>query len=447
MEYWHAEVVDWLERAALGGAHTIAIEDGSSPSVKYGELNRISKAVAAGLQQRFGLAEGDRVAIIMRKASDTLIAYYAVLRAGAVYVPIDAGQPMHRTVKMLWSCGAKIVLIDESLRAVLEAHPSLPSKIIVVGIQPTSYHESRRGIEALSAPSDVAPVCSPTNAYLLYTSGSTGDPKAVVITHQNLVDFVNWCSEAFAPGPHDRFATLSPLHFSLSVFNIYVACKHGAAVCLIDDQLVLSPQGLCERLEALETTVWFATPWALLQLAESGALQRLTSLRLIMWGGEALQDSQLTRLSRSIPRCRCVNVLGCTEAHIVAIYEIPEGGLVSGDRKLPVGIVASRFRWQIVDDECNPVRTGSIGELWISGPGVCAGYWSGPSHAFVGSGCESWFRTGDLVMTRGDGNLVYHGRRDRVIKRRGNRIDLGEVEACLRSHSKLSEGGSRSHER
>jgi amino acid adenylation domain-containing protein len=293
-------------------------------------------------------------------------------------------------------------------------------------------------IEALSNGSAPPPVTATGAdlAFLLYTSGSTGTPKAVMVTHENVVSFVDWCSEAFAPTRQDRFAVHSPLHFSLPVFNLYVAWKHGGAVVLLDEHAAKVPELVGSIIEKRAITVWFSTPTILSLLARSGLVGSLdlSRLRLVMFAGEAFPMPSLRSLRQQMPAVRFVHVLGSTETHIIAHYDVP-ADVPPDVQALPVGPVANRFVSQIVDEDGDAVAPGSDGELCLRGAGVTPGYWRLPaataSALIPGERGDRWYRTGDIVALQGDGQLRYRGRRDRMVKKRGHRIELAEIEACL----------------
>jgi acyl-coenzyme A synthetase/AMP-(fatty) acid ligase len=162
-----------------------------------------------------------------------------------------------------------------------------------------------------------------------------------------------------------------------------------------------------------------------------------------MWGGESLPTPTLHSLKAQVPHPKFVHILGSTETHIMAHYEIPPAIPADSTAPIPVGRVSERFRYRIIDESWHDVAAGSDGELCLSGAGVAEGYWKAPqatASAFsVGEDGRRWYRTGDLVRTLPDGNLLYRGRRDRMVKKRGNRIELGEVEACLCTNSGLRE--------
>jgi acyl-coenzyme A synthetase/AMP-(fatty) acid ligase len=340
------------------------------------------------------------------------------------------------------------VFVDEpladDLRRELGVCDASPTMIVV----PASPHESHTWrIEAVAAGEESPPIMrSPDNmAFLLYTSGSTGAPKAVVLTDRNVVSFVDWCSEAFAVHASDKFATHAPLQFSLVVFHLYVAWKHGAAVVLIDEQTAKTPALLAPLIEQRGITIWFSAPTILGLLAQSGELASRVypSLRLVMFGGTPFPQSHFRQLRAELPRPRYLHIFGSTETHIMARFEIPPELPADTAAAIPIGEISSHFRSRIIGEDGNDVPSGVDGELCLCGPGVTPGYWKTPADRalafFTDAAGDRWYRTGDIVVAQASGCLIHRGRRDRMIKKRGYRVELAEIETCLHENLAVKE--------
>jgi amino acid adenylation domain-containing protein len=438
-----------LARSVKQHPDRVAAEEPSGASITYATLDDLSNRLAAGLRAD-GVRPGDRVGLCLPKTIDALIAIFGALKAGAAYVPVDPYAPASRCAYILNDCSVRVIVVDDRLA------DGLLREIEALGTPPKMLRLTTvgggRGIESAVAAqtgqaidlSDCAPKADDL-AYILYTSGSTGRPKGVMLSHRNAVSFVDWCSEVFEPTAADRFSSHAPLHFDLSILDLYVPLKHGATVILIGAELGKEPMALAELIAARAISVWYSTPSILSLLAQYGKLQRFEypALRTVLFAGEVFPVKHLRSVQGFWPAPRYYNLYGPTETNVCTWYEVP--GRVPADRTepYPIGKVCSHLRARVVDGDGNDVAQGVEGELVITGPGVMQGYWNLPdntAHAFlVDDAGEHWYRTGDIVIEEKSGDYIYIGRRDRMVKRRGYRIELGEIEAGLYKHASIRE--------
>jgi amino acid adenylation domain-containing protein len=282
-------------------------------------------------------------------------------------------------------------------------------------------------------------------AYILYTSGSTGRPKGVQLGHRNAVSFVEWCRATFAPVPEDRFSSHAPLHFDLSILDLYTPLSAGASVTLFDEQVTKNPAELARLIAETGITVWYSAPSILSLLAQHGDLgaRDFSSLRAVLFAGEVFPVVHLRALTRAWPHPRYWNLYGPTETNVCTACEVPLPIPEERTAPMPIGPVCPHLEGVVVDEDGRPVPRGGEGELLIRGGNVTRGYWNLPEQtakAFlqVGEG-PAYYRTGDIVREEADGALVYLGRRDRMIKKRGYRVELGEIETCLYRHPEVAE--------
>lgn len=427
---------DLLRASARHYPDRIAVEDpGQGTSCRYAELDRASDEVCRQLVAA-GIQSGDRVGVF-GKSIPALAAIFGILKAGAAYVPIDVASPRRRAVQILTDCAVVAVLGPETSVDPL-CRDLGRDGVAASPVDPFAEELSLVLLEAAAG----ADGPGSELAYLLYTSGSTGKPKGVMHTHASALSFVSWCSDEFAPECTDRFSSHAPFHFDLSILDVFVPLKHGAAVVLIGPEVGRQPVALAELIAERDISVWYSTPSTLSLLAEYGKLERLAfpRLRTVLFAGEVFPVPAFRRLTTLWPTPSYYNLFGPTETNVCTFYRVPDP-LPTDCAELPIGWACSGTRTRVLDEHGDEVGTGERGELCVSGGSVMAGYW-GDTEATPAAcwkqGDQTWYRTGDLVVETREGYL-FRGRRDRMIKRRGHRIEPGEIEATLHLHPDIVE--------
>ncbi len=416
----------------------IAVEDEAGQALSYHELNTRASLLCAALS-RHGVVPGDRVGVWIPKSLDTVTGIFGTLKAGAAYVPVDPAAPPQRTAYIFGNCAVKAILVHKSLADSLRN--AFEGQSLDVLEEFGSDSLILRGVSDGPA----APPEAGNLAYILYTSGSTGKPKGVMLSHAAALSFVDWCSETFQPNENDRFSSHSPFHFDLSVLDLYLSIKHGAAVVLIGEELGRTPAALAPFIAGRRITCWYSTPSILRILVQFGKMDNYdySPLRIVHFAGEVFPVKHLRELKTLWPKPRYFNLYGPTETNVCTYCDIPK--VVPEDRTepYPIGRVCSGDRASVRDDNGNVVPYGEEGELWITGGSVMLGYWNLPeqnARAFV-TDAEGvrWYRTGDLVRETNGGIYLFNGRRDRMVKRRSYRVELGEIEAALYRHPAIAE--------
>jgi amino acid adenylation domain-containing protein len=441
---------EYLEKSAARSPERPAVVDPAGWSITYGELERRANRLAGFLRER-GVEQGDRVGLVLPKSVEAVIALFAVMKAGAAYVPVDFTAPLERGRGILADCQIRALIVDGRSLAVAPDDIDPPLAAIVV-VGPVTAAAKVGPITAFDAAVTEGPNSGrvgdvPTErdlAYILYTSGSTGVPKGVMLTHGNAISFVEWCSSIFLPGPDDRFSSHAPFHFDLSVLDIYLAIKHASTLYLISEDLGKNPKDLAQFIASNGITVWYSTPSILSLLAQFGNLetQRISSLRLVLFAGEVFPIKHLREVQRHWPVPVYYNLYGPTETNVCTFARIPSR--IPDDRSAPfgIGVPCSHCRAIVVDSDGREVPSGEEGLLYISGPSVFSGYWNRPvenAGAFLDRDDGRWYNTGDVVRWDAGEGFVYVGRRDRMVKRRGYRIELGEIERALYGHPEIRE--------
>ncbi|MBM3395863.1 MAG: amino acid adenylation domain-containing protein [Betaproteobacteria bacterium] len=436
---------DFIEAARLHPGR-VAVVEPKAGQITYAQLDALSDRVRDRLIA-LGVGRGDRVGMYVRKSIDGVAYILGALKAGAAYVPVDPGAPPARNAYIMHNCAVKTVLTEakltEKFRAELQQLGASPELLVLdtvgagQGLAACLDVLDGARLAPLSA-TDAAPADS--LAYILYTSGSTGKPKGVMLSHENAVSFVQWCVEVFEPTPEDRFSSHAPFHFDLSILDLHVSLGCGAAVVLIGEDLGKDPVRLAKLIADERISIWYSAPSILSLLAQFGNLDKAdySNLRHVLFAGEVFPVKHLRHVTRLWPGRRYFNLYGPTETNVCTYYEVMLRSV-----PYPIGPVCSHLDSKVVDEHGTTVAKGAEGELCITGRGVMQGYWSLPEQTangfFVDVDGTRWYRTGDIVVEEANGDYIYRGRRDRMVKRRGYRVELGEIESGLYKHDKVKE--------
>ena len=430
----------YLEENAVRFPQRIAAAGPDGTALTYEELNHRANCVAGFLATQ-GVSPGDRVGLVLPKSTDALIALFGAMKIRAAYVPVDWTGPEERVRSILTDCRVRALFLDKGRSELADAAETVILPGPDSGEGPFAW---KTVLQHAPAELDVAARRADDLAYILYTSGSTGVPKGVMLTHRNAASYVEWCSEVFCPTEDDHFSSHAPFHFDLSILDIYVPLKHAASVHLIPDELGKNPKELARFIARAKITVWYSTPAILGLLAEFGGLERLdcSSLRLVLFAGEVFPVKQLRRTVARWPAPDYYNLYGPTETNVCTFALIPKPIPEDRTEPYPIGWPCSHCAALVLDMDGNPVERGEEGLLYIAGPSVFPGYWGRPAETaalFLERDGMRWYNTGDVVREDPNEGFLYVGRRDRMVKRRGYRIELGEVESCLYRHPLIDE--------
>ncbi len=404
-------------------------------SISYGELNARANRLAHHLM---GLGVGPEVmvGICLERSVEMVVALLGTLKAGGAYLPLDPAYPAARLAQMVADAAPTVVLTTESLRNRLPATVDATS-LDTPEVQTTLFHASANNPDV-----DVNPeLWQQYSAYVIYTSGSTGTPKGVVIRHAELANYLCWASEEYETGSGSGAPLNTPIAFDATVTSLYLPLIAGKPVILLPEKLQV--EALAELLaSATELTLVKLTPAHLEALsALLGPRASAIRARQFVVGGEALKGSVASFWRRHAPLLRIVNEYGPTETVVgCCIYTLGEDGKESDlQGNVPIGYPTPNTRLYVLDDSLLPLPVGVVGELYIGGSQLGAGYLNRPAlttERFVADPYaltpgSRMYRTGDLARWRPDGSLEFLGRADHQLKIRGFRIEPAEIEAVL----------------
>ncbi|HEY8536257.1 MAG TPA: amino acid adenylation domain-containing protein, partial [Vicinamibacterales bacterium] len=421
----HRSLVDAFAAAAAAHAGRTAIEDGDR-SVSYRQLEERAGRMAARFV-RAGLVPGDRVALLLEPGIDAVAAMFGALRIGAAYVPLDPADPPARLEALLRDAGP---------RALATAPDRVPEARALVGDDVAVL--AADDDEPIEAPGPAPALAPDTIAFVMYTSGSTGEPKGVLQTHGNLLHYIEQYASTLRIAPSDRHSMLYSLSFSASSMDVYGALLNGATLCFLNvRRLGVAP--LAGWIDEKRITILHTVPSLFRHLAglADGVPGRFASVRAIDLGGEMVTPSDVDLWRAHFrPDSLLVNHLAATEISVIAQYVVPRDGGCDG--VVPAGRPAKDVVITILREDGSRAAPGEVGEIVVSSPYVSPGYWRRDALTSAAFSDDperpGWrrYRSGDRGMLTADGLLVAMGRGDAVVKVRGHSVHLAEVEAALR---------------
>jgi amino acid adenylation domain-containing protein len=430
-----------------------ALEVGGE-TLTYAQLRSRAASIAATLQRHAPDGEPPLTALLAARTVTAFAGVLGILMRGHGYVPLNPRFPSDRSRSMLERARCGALLVDlERVDAVAELLDGVERRLVIVvpELRDTAALADRLPGHTVLGTADLVPgeewdetPVDPNGiGYLLFTSGSTGQPKGVMVAHRNVVSFVDVMTERYGVTEHDRFSQTFDLTFDLSAFDMFVTWESGACLCCPPESALMSP---AEFIREAALTVWFSVPstGVFMRRLRSLTPGAFPSLRLSLFCGEPLPIEVAKAWAQAAPASAVENLYGPTELTIACtLYrwdperspEEAEHGVV------PIGEPYPGMRVLVADESLRPVAPGEAGELLLTGPQVTLGYWEDPERtaaAFVVPPGEDvvFYRTGDRVRRAVDGRpMTYLGRVDHQIKILGHRVELGEVEAALREAS------------
>ncbi|AXT45254.1 non-ribosomal peptide synthetase [Chromobacterium rhizoryzae] len=420
----HPDLCSWFEHAAQAFPERVAVQ-GEASALRYRELDARANQLARQLLQ-LGVQPEQRVGLCCQRQPDLLVAMLAILKAGAAYVPLDPGYPAERLEFLVRDSAIHVVVGDA------ESAEALPAGLAL------------RWLDVAVSSGDAAPpprrLHPQQAAYVIYTSGSTGTPKGCVVSHHNVVRLIAATAERFAFGPDDVWSLFHSYAFDFSVWEIWGPLLFGGTCLVVPYWVSRSPEAFADWLQQHRVSVLNQTPAAFRQLIPAAAAHALPDLRLVIFGGEALELASLEPWfqQRGDQRPELVNMYGITETTVHVTQRAIRQADLDARKGQVIGPPIPDLAFHLLDRFLQPVPIGVPGEIYVGGPGVARGYWNRPTltasrflpNPFAADGSRL-YRSGDLARRRADGEIEYLGRADHQVKLRGFRIELGEIEAAL----------------
>lgn len=429
-----ASVVEWLEESSQKFGDKLAICD-DKHELTYLEYRNMSIGIAKAIVDR-GLAAKRPVIVYLEKSVRALASFMGIAYAGDFYSPIDVDMPKERINKILEALQPKMVITSKNLKEKFEEFDYKGDYIIYEDVEPISIDKNVENRKQKIIDTDLL--------YVLFTSGSTGIPKGVSITHRGVIDCMDWFVEMFHICSNDSFGNQAPFYFDASVPDIFLNLKVGCTLYLIPKELFAQPVRLLKFIKEKQINSIIWVPSALIVVSKLKAFRSVDltdTLDRVIFCGEVMPNKQLNIWRQYLPNVTYANLYGPTEAIYACTYYIINREFKDSDN-LPIGFPMKNTEILVLDENDHLVdEPGRIGELCVRGTGISAGYYGNlekSNEVFVQNPLnyayeEKIYRTGDLVEYNEYGELVYLSRKDFQIKHLGHRIELGEIETAASS--------------
>jgi D-alanine--poly(phosphoribitol) ligase subunit 1 len=420
-----------LDNAVKKHPDKIAVSD-EWGEITYSQMRRDAMSTGMAIIKSSLPGTGvEPVIVYLKKSLKCIVSFMGAMYSGNPYVPVAYDMPVNRIQKIIDSLEGRghIITDNEGMERIKLMNNSMPIHI---------YDEIiNTKIDEDIIEKTVGKVCDTDPIYIMFTSGSTGDPKGVTVPHRGVIDYAVWVSDTFNINENTILGNQAPFYFDNSIFDIYSMLLSGAKMMIIPETLFLFPSKLPEFIRDNGVTTIFWVPTVMINVANSGVLSdiEMPSLKIAAFCGEVMPNTQLNIWRREHKDCLYANLYGPTEISDVCTYYIVDREFKDSD-PLPIGKACENMRIIILNEKNEQCKVNEQGELCVIGSGVSLGYWNNPEitkKAFIQNPLNPYYeervyRTGDLAYINDEGLIMYIGRRDNQVKIKGNRIELGEIE-------------------
>lgn len=387
-----------------GYKESIFLEEDENSQYTFNKALRIISGLGKILTET--ISYGDRVAIFLPRGIEAALSIYAVLYIGAIYVPLNVEDPSKRITLLLQNTSPKLIIGKGT-------KPKLVGDFTWFNIEESKLSNINDEFK-LNVPE------ASTLAAILHTSGSTGIPKGVALSHKAMITFCDWAGNTFSLSNSDIIANLAPFYFDLSVFDLYTSFRFGSKLIFMPQYLTLNPAKMVDWLLQNKITIWYTVPSMLAFLLKAADISKLvnSNIRLILFAGEPISKHVLLSLIETLPDIEFYNLYGPVETNVCCYWKVNYSILKELDY-VPIGFPACNNTIKI---------DNSTNELMVRGFSLMSGYWIKNLQPLIG-----FYKTGDIVSKCKTGALVYKGRLDRMFKYKGFRVEPYEIEHVLLS--------------
>ncbi|MCY7296472.1 amino acid adenylation domain-containing protein [Alteromonas sp. a30] len=433
----------FIEPMAANQPNVIAVKMKDN-QLSYQGLNQRSAEIATQVAQFVKTSE-TCVGMFIEKSIDAVVAIYGILRSGSVYVPMDIKNPVERLRHIIKQCEIDtLVTTPNNVSKLDEALGERASQTNLIVINDDASLTLIPASSPIPLEKKGFRVENQNLATVLYTSGSTGVPKGVMLTHNCLTRFCDWSVDYFKLTAEDKCISHAPLHFDLSIFDIFAAHRAGATTVLVPDGMSGNPRYLTKLIATESITVWQSVPSVLVLLLKYGAIEnyQYPNLRQVLFAGEKLSTENAKKLATHFSNATLHNIYGSTETNNSFVFSFPASLGDDIPDPLPIGKAYSYVDYMIVTLEGEPAGIGEEGELYVKTPTLMRGYRNNKAYLYESDARYGYFKTNDIVKQLPDGNVQFCARADDVLKSNGYRINVTEIDTVLQSHDVIREVGT-----
>lgn len=430
--------LEWLENTvSLFGDKPIYCDENSS--VSFEEVFDKARRIGTALDKK--LWTKAPVAVFMDRCAKTSIGFAGVVYSGRAYAPIDSNLPKQRIKKILEILNPEVVLTEDKLKDKVSDYTT--DKEILTYEELTKYDIDEQRLAEIRRQ-----MVATDPLYLIFTSGSSGNPKGVITSHESLITYINAYSKVMEIDKTDRLGNQSPLDYIAAIRDIYLPMKTGCSTYIIPKEYFMEPENLFKFMNDNEITAvgWSVSAFTIANSLGAFEESKLNTLKKICFSGSVMPGKCIRKWQENLKDAKFVNQYGPTETTASCTYYVLDH-LIEEDEVIPIGKAYDGYRVFLLDEDNNEVLEGIEGEICVSGPALALGYYNDyqrTSEAFVQNPLtkgyyERMYRTGDIGIYLPDGNLEFHGRKDRQIKHMGHRVELDEVEYAANMIDGVSE--------